>query len=270
MCWNKESQFLQRQNNISPKPSDENAECCLLCKAQLRNARVSFEVTADQWKTEVKWVVGKGKLSAVVCSNHVHPSASFTPSSWDSTQWMSCGWLNDSWVSMLIRNYSLSNLEMSFFWSFVASVFASCSNSTIIALPSSVYTHLVWFSCAVSGITFLSGEVGGSSFCFGSRSFLMSVKDRVTCCPWDPAMHCVLHCESPQIQVSFRRNDCGSGQNRSMTDINESCVWVELMGNSSAIAHITHPPSFCHFLLLSRQIHCSICPWTWHFQWTWY
>lgn len=138
---------------------------------------------------------------------------------------------------------------MSFFLKYsMASAFASCSNSTNIVLPSSVYTHLVLLSCAISGISFLSGEVGGSRFCFGSGNFLMSVMDRVTCCPWDPTMHCVLHCESPQIQVSFRRNDCGSGQSRSMTDIYENCVWVELMG---AIVQLLHTSPTLHLSVTS-------------------
>lgn len=36
---------------------------------------VRFEATADQRKTEVKWVAGKGKLSAAVCFN-IYSSAS--------------------------------------------------------------------------------------------------------------------------------------------------------------------------------------------------
>lgn len=128
-------------------------------------------------------------------------------------------------------------------WSNKVSEFTLCTSSTKVALRNQST-----YALCCCGI-FLSGEEGGSSFWFGSGSFLMSVMDRVACCPWEPHNAlCIalwVTAEPGQLEKKWLWLWAEQVSDRYLWGLGLS--WADGR-NSSAIAHINH------FLFLSLQV----------------
>lgn len=137
------------------------------------------------------------------------------------------------------------------FWRNVASDFASWTNSPNIDLLSSAHTPLVLLSCAVAGTFKILVYV---------REFLNVSDGWWLVFRWTP--QCTVYCSVNPSRSRSASKEMIVGLGKQVNDryLWELCLSRADGCNSSAIAPITHPPSFWHFLLLSGWIHCGFCP----------